>query len=218
MIKGGALVRADGGICALDELDKLPEEERAGLLQSMQDGRINSDKADISAEMPAFTGIIAGANPKHGRYDDYESVAEQFGLSSALVNRFDLRYAPKDIVDAEEDKKKALHLLNEGEKTMKKAASESPEEEEIEYDVPLGKEELRAYIAYARRLQPTVCSEEGKEWASENYHRLRKMSSGAIPVNLRQCAAVHRLPGFGLAAILAGAGITAVKRHNRLGL
>jgi replicative DNA helicase Mcm len=193
MIKGGALVRADGGICAIDELDKMPEEDRSGLLQSMQDGLINANKGDAEAELPARTAILAAANPKHGRYDDFQTIAEQFDLGSALVNRFDLRYAPRDEVDMVEDKKKAVRVFKNAIESAKKAKADNPSEVENEVERPLSEEEVRAWIALARDLNPTPPDEEGFRWAAKQYHQLRNMDSDAIPANPRQCAAMHRL-------------------------
>jgi len=96
-LEGGALVLANGGICCIDELDKMSTEDRSAMHEALEQQRVSIAKANIQATLRAETTVLAAANPKFGRFDPYESISKQIDLPPTLINRFDLIFPIRDI-------------------------------------------------------------------------------------------------------------------------
>lgn len=89
-LEGGALVIADQGVCALDELDKLEEADRTAIYEVMEQGTISVAKAGITATLNARATVVAAANPKFSIWDPSISVASNINIPEALISRFDI--------------------------------------------------------------------------------------------------------------------------------
>ena len=89
-IEAGALVLADKGIACIDEMDKMRSEDRSALHEAMEQQTISVAKAGVMATLKSRCALLAAANPKFGRFDKYEGIAQQINLSPALMSRFDL--------------------------------------------------------------------------------------------------------------------------------
>ncbi|HIH40136.1 MAG TPA: minichromosome maintenance protein MCM, partial [Halobacteria archaeon] len=70
-LEAGALVLADGGIAAVDEMDKMRTEERTSLHEVMEQQTVSVAKAGITATLKARCALLGAANPKLGRFDLY---------------------------------------------------------------------------------------------------------------------------------------------------
>ena len=92
VMQAGVLVLADGGVACIDELDKMKREDREGIHTAMEQGVISKSKAGLHAHFKSRTSVIAAANPKYGRFDPNEPIADQVDLETPLLNRFDLIY------------------------------------------------------------------------------------------------------------------------------
>ncbi|HDM05656.1 MAG TPA: minichromosome maintenance protein MCM, partial [Candidatus Aenigmarchaeota archaeon] len=145
-------------------------------------GTISIAKASIVATLPAQTSILAGGNPKLGRFDPYIPIREQIDVDDVLLSRFDLKFALRDVPNPERDAVLADHILKMrfGEK---------------EVTPLLDPNFLRKYIAYARaHVHPTLTPEAG-ERIKEFYLKMRAKAGGEAPVTitLRQYEALIRL-------------------------
>lgn len=87
-LTAGALVLADGGVCAIDEFHRLKAGERSGLLEAMEQQHISVAKAGIVASLHTRCAVIASVT--HRGYDPSKPVSVSLGLSTPLVTRFDL--------------------------------------------------------------------------------------------------------------------------------
>jgi replicative DNA helicase Mcm len=95
-IEAGALVLADKGIAAIDEMDKMNNEDKSALHEAMEQQTISVAKAGVMATLKSRCSLLAAANPKLGRFDKYEPIAPQINLTPALMSRFDLIFVLTD--------------------------------------------------------------------------------------------------------------------------
>ena len=200
-LEAGPAVLADEGHLAVDDLDHMPEDVQANLHEPMEEQTVSVSKGDANEVLSARTSITAAANPKYGRFDQYEPIGEQIELAPALMSRFDLIFTHTDEVDAESDSKVASHILDVnhvGELRSRNTTEASDESDELleiaepEIEIPL----LRKYIAHARRNCFPELTPDAKEAIEAFYVDLR--SNGAdedapVPVSARKVEAVVRL-------------------------
>ena len=178
-ISAGTLILADGGIAAIDEIDKMNPQDRVGIHESMEQQTITINKAGIHATMPARTAIIAAANPPLGRFDPDKSVIENIGkFPPSLFSRFDLIFKMLDTPDKDVDLQIASHIVN-------------YEEEKALMPTNI----FRKYIAYSKRIEPTL-SKEGAKELMEYFVKVRQNVNPRqknIPFTFRQFEGLKRL-------------------------
>ena len=203
-IEAGALVLADKGIAAIDEMDKMNNEDKSALHEAMEQQTISVAKAGVMATLKSRCSLLAAANPKLGRFDKYEPIAPQINLTPALMSRFDLIFVLTDDPDTKRDSAIAQHILKSnyaGELSTQKAWNPDISQEDIDNALTvimpaIEPEVLRKYVAYARKnIFPTL-TEEAKEYFLKYYVGLRTQgqdSNKPVPVTARQLEALIRL-------------------------
>jgi len=182
-LEAGALVLASKGLAGVDEIDKIDEKDRGNLHEAMEHGRITVHKGGINASLPADCSMLAGGNPKYGRFDSYKSLAEQIDLEPALLSRFDVIFKMQDMPNKEEDLNLAEHIvkthqLGEMQKNIKfsKKSKFTPKEIEKQMemiDPPFEREFLRKYVAYAKLNIFPVLTDEAMQLLADFYVTLR---------------------------------------------
>lgn len=213
-LEAGTLVLADGGIAAIDELDKMSADDRSALHEGLEQGEISIAKAGINATLKSRCSLLAAANPKHGRFEPYgESLSEEIDLEPALISRFDLIFKVKDRPDEQKDTKMANAILDSnliGQKTVKNtydkfgttnmdAASVTygDMDEEDEDVIPtISNSLLRKYIAHAQQVCFPQMTEEAKGNIRDFYVNLRSpddADDGAVPTTARKLEGMVRL-------------------------
>ena len=185
-LEAGAMVLANGGVCAVDELDKMSHEDRSALHEALEQQTVTISKANIQATLRAETTVVAAANPKLGRFDPFAPIATQIDLPPSLINRFDLIFPIRDLPSKDVDTKIAEHVLN---------AYDKPEIIKTEIEPEL----FRKYISYAKqKIQPKL-TEDAIEEIKNYYVDLRNKGSTSddeikpIPISARQLEALIRL-------------------------
>ena len=195
-IEAGALVEATGGLCAIDEFDKVDEDDRQGANQAMAEGMITPAKAGIkNIELPARTKVIAAANPTYGRFDRYEPIGEQMDFDPTIFSRFDLIFTFSDQPDEEMDGELADHILETHQDGAKRQRGEELTESG-ESDPEIEPDLLRSYIAYAQQECTPVLSDEARERLREFYVDIRSRGDDAdspVPTTARKLDALVRL-------------------------
>jgi len=110
LLEAGALILANKSIIAIDEFDKMSRDDQISMHEAMSIETVSIAKASIVASLPAQTSVLAGANPKLGRFDPLLSIPEQIQIPETLLSRFDLKFALRDRPDKALDAKLAEHI------------------------------------------------------------------------------------------------------------
>src|SRR5579859_423965 len=111
LICSGALVLSDGGICCIDEFDKMSDSTRSVLHEVMEQQTVSIAKAGIITTLNARTSILASANPIGSKYNVNLPVPQNIDLPPTLLSRFDLVYLVLDRIDEVNDRRLAKHLV-----------------------------------------------------------------------------------------------------------
>jgi replicative DNA helicase Mcm len=146
-LEAGALVLADKGIAAIDEMDKMRTEDRVAIHEVMEQHTVSVAKGGIVATLNARTSILAAANPSLGRYDPYRTVAENISLPVTILSRFDLIFVLRDVPEKTKDTMMTEHILD------LHRTGVSPVDPPIEADL------FRKYVSYAKNLKPVLTQE-----------------------------------------------------------
>lgn len=203
-IEAGALVLADKGIAAVDEMDKMDNEDKSALHEAMEQQTISVAKAGVMASLKSRCSLLAAANPKLGRFDKYEPIAPQINLTPALMSRFDLIFILTDDPDTNRDSKIAEHILKSnyaGELATQISWNPGISQEDIDSAMIVIKPEiepemLRKYVAYIRKKIFPTLTDDVRERLRNYYVGLRSQgqdSNKPVPVTARQLEALVRL-------------------------
>ena len=220
-LEAGILPLSDRGMAAIDEFDKISEEDRRTMHPAMEQQRLDVSKGGVKATLNTRCAVLAAANPKEGRFTKRganESVMHSFnetGLPPPLASRFDIIWMMRDEVRVDDDERIARHILE----VRTQGVSETKLDEAIEFDLREGDEGqifdegvdgsqhltiefLRKYIAFAKRNINPDLSDDAKALILEYYTNERQSfgrdqqqytETEVIPITPRALEALIRL-------------------------
>lgn len=158
----GALPLTNHGVCCIDELDKMKEEDTDKLHEALEQQTVTISKASVQATLKAETTVLAAANPKFGRFDLYLPLVGQIDLPPAMITRFDYIFIMRDIPDEVKDRKIAKKMLSRH-RLMGNT------------NKVLDRKTIRKFFAYAKTFHPYLGQEE-EDMIADFFVKLRTSS------------------------------------------
>jgi len=184
-LEAGAMVLANKGIVCIDEIDKMNAEDRSAIHEAMEQQTVTISKANVQATLRSETSVLASGNPKLGRFNPYQPIAQQIDIPPTLINRFDVIFTLRDLPERARDEAIATHvLLEHKEKTEKEV---------------IPRELFRKYIAYAKQNIKPQLTDSAIDEIKKFYVELRNTPISGddlqrpIPISARQLEALIRL-------------------------
>lgn len=109
-IEAGALVKANNGICCLDEFNLMVNSTKDGIHEAMEQQRISIAKAGLVTTINTRCSILAGMNQKNlpAKLQGHQN---SIGTDAAVLSRFDLIFELVDPESLEFDSEVANHIL-----------------------------------------------------------------------------------------------------------
>ncbi|MEI6796074.1 MAG: hypothetical protein WCK39_04350 [Methanomassiliicoccales archaeon] len=162
-------------------------------------------KAGITATLQCRCSMLGAANPKYGRFDDTEPLANQINMPPALLSRFDLIFALTDKPNLDRDTRIAQHIIKGHVRGEVRRLVDPGSIKEIDYQKILAEtsnlqptysvEFMRKYVKYSKRIIP-VLNEEAQGIIRDKYLSIRKLGEipgASVPITARQLEAFIRL-------------------------
>lgn len=129
----------------IDEFDKMRKEDRAALLECMEQRTVSLKKAGVNLTTRAEACIIAAANPHFGTWNHDMSLSQNINIESFLLSRFDILWA----------------IINSNSMQKAKVARHIIQQAITKSDSIFPLDKLRKYLNYCSLLEPELSLEAG---------------------------------------------------------
>ena len=164
----------------IDEMDKSRKEDRAAILECLEQGTVSLKKVGVDLTVPANASILAAANPRLGKWKNEMGLEQNINLESFLLSRFDLIWGVIQQTNTERAKV-AHHII-----------SQATSETEITFSI----DELKRYINFCKSIKPKL-TEEAAKHLEDFYIRtaefIQQNNDESLPLEERQLEGLIRL-------------------------
>ena len=211
-LEAGALALADLGIAAIDEFDKMNDNDRSSMHEAMEQQRISVSKAGINATLRTRCAVLAAANPKSGKFEALteQPFVRQVNLGPPLLSRFDIIWLLTDTPSVDHDTMIANHIVDTrvkgvSELQIEEGSVSDPEqvlnhsdtsETDRNGDDIIGRDLIRKYVAFAKRSIHPQLTDEARKSLVDFYVNTRREGgefSDSIAIGARSLEAMARL-------------------------
>ncbi len=200
--EAGMLVLADRALAFIDELDKFEKEEQQELNSALSSSHIPVHKGGLHQDFYARCPVIAGLNPKLGRFDRFEPIAKQVNVPPDTLSRFDLIFLMLD-VPGKADPVIEKHIENLWVKVSQKYAQYKGDAKEAlrhwgkdEYAPDISLDMMRKWLHFSKTLLVEI-TPECAEVVTEFFDGIRKQnevdSDSRVPIVFRHLDGMMRL-------------------------
>ncbi|CAL6103771.1 DNA_replication licensing factor MCM6 [Hexamita inflata] len=182
-VEAGAILRANGGICCIDEFEKISQADQSALHEVMEQQSVSLSKAGVQATLKAKTPVLAAMNPINGRYDAMRSLRQNINITPAILSRFDLVFVIKDEIDERIDQSIARRILDTADGITQK--------------VSFTENEIKMVLKIAKQNKPIISIEAQNSlrtiWTSLRQSDLQLSGMKNYRITVRQLESLIRL-------------------------
>uniref|UniRef100_A0A915EDV4 DNA replication licensing factor MCM2 n=1 Tax=Ditylenchus dipsaci TaxID=166011 RepID=A0A915EDV4_9BILA len=166
-LEAGAMVLADKGVCLIDDLDKMTNQDRTSIHEAMEQKSISISEGGFITSLQSRCIVIAAASPIGGYYDSSRTFASNVALTEPILSQFDILCVVRDQDDPIEDERLAdfvvkSHMMLHPDAPLATQEAMQEEANVAQFDHKTGLElipqsTMLKYIIYARdNIHPKV--------------------------------------------------------------
>ena len=164
----------------IDELDKMRKEDRAALLESMEQRTVSLHKAGVDMTVAAKARIFSACNPRLGKWKEELGLEQNINLESFLLSRFDLIWG----------------VIKQSTVERARVAHHIVTQSVTQHELMLTHDEFKRYLNYCSTLEPKLSEKAAKhleEFYIQTAEFIERSAEESLPLEERQLEGLIRL-------------------------